>query len=189
MKPIQRYFLIGGILAVSVAVDQVTKQIARSYLGSNSAPILYLGDLFRFHYAENTGAFLSLGSGLSDGMRFWLLTGVNSVVLLAVAVFLVVKPKMDGMMTIALSLILSGGIGNLIDRMFNDGRVIDFLNLGLPWVSIGGWEPRTGIFNVADVAIVVGLVLVFSMEFFKAYREQEAAKSAGNPKSSEVREK
>lgn len=55
---------------------------------------------------------------------------------------------------VGLSLIASGGIGNWIDRLTNDGRVTDFLNVGIGSL-------RTGIFNVADMALVIGVALYF----------------------------
>lgn len=54
---------------------------------------------------------------------------------------------------VAWSLVLSGGLGNLVDRIINDGRVIDFMNIGIGSL-------RTGIFNVADVCITVGVVVL-----------------------------
>ena len=54
---------------------------------------------------------------------------------------------------VAWSLVLSGGLGNLVDRIINDGRVIDFMNIGIGSL-------RTGIFNVADVYITVGVVVL-----------------------------
>ena len=57
-------------------------------------------------------------------------------------------------------MMLSGGIGNLWDRIVHDGRVIDFMNVGL-----GGL--RTGIFNVADLCITVGVVLLL----FESWRQ------------------
>jgi len=54
---------------------------------------------------------------------------------------------------VARSLVLSGGLGNLVDRIINDGRVIDFMNIGIGSL-------RTGIFNVADVYITVGVVVL-----------------------------
>ncbi|MEK7730045.1 MAG: signal peptidase II, partial [candidate division KSB1 bacterium] len=66
---------------------------------------------------------------------------------------------------LALSLIFAGGMGNLIDRIFRDGRVIDFLNLG-----IGDF--RTAIFNIADMAISFGMVLLIATSFWAS---EEAA--------------
>ncbi|MBK9949803.1 MAG: signal peptidase II [Nitrospira sp.] len=54
---------------------------------------------------------------------------------------------------VAWSLVLSGGLGNLVDRIINDGRVIDFMNIGIGSL-------RAGIFNVADVYITVGVVVL-----------------------------
>ena len=54
---------------------------------------------------------------------------------------------------VAWGVVLSGGLGNLVDRIINDGRVIDFMNIGIGSL-------RTGIFNVADVCITVGVVVL-----------------------------
>ena len=72
--------------------------------------------------------------------------------LLVLAVVLVVQP-MSLDTVVAWSLVLSGGLGNLVDRIINDGRVIDFMNIGIGSL-------RTGIFNVADVCITVGVVVL-----------------------------
>jgi signal peptidase II len=57
------------------------------------------------------------------------------------------------LLTVAWSLVLSGGVGNLLDRVLHDGRVIDFMNLGRG-------NLRTGIFNVADMCITFGVLLL-----------------------------
>ena len=122
----------------------------------------YPHDLFRLQYATNTGAFLSLGSTLSDGMRFGLLTGLNMLILLILAWVIFFKRTLSISVAVALTLILSGGIGNIIDRLFREGKVVDFMNLGFG----SAWWQRTGIFNVADLAIIGGLVLLMALEFF-----------------------
>ena len=114
-----------------------------------------MGDSVRLQYAENKGAFLGLGNRLSPTVRFWLLTVATTLLLVGLCIFLIVKWNTSQPSFIALTLILSGGIGNMIDRIFNDGRVIDFLNLGVGSL-------RTGIFNVADIAITVGCILLWS---------------------------
>lgn len=68
------------------------------------------------------------------------------------AVVLFVQP-MSLDTVVAWSLVLSGGLGNLVDRIINDGRMIDFMNIGIGSL-------RTGIFNVADVYITVGVVVL-----------------------------
>jgi len=169
-----RIVLIAWIAIVCLVLDQVTKWAAIAWL-KGAPPHIFLGDLFRFQYAENTGAFLGLFGELSQTVRTVLLVGFNSIILVAVAAYLFVSREMDRLVTVALALILAGGIGNLIDRVVYGGYVVDFMNLGLPWVTIRGWEPRTGIFNIADLAIVAGLVLMIAAEFFRARAEARAA--------------
>lgn len=158
--------LVLAIVAVSVVLDQVTKRMAIAWL-MGVPPRIYFGDFFRFQYAENTGAFLGLFGQMSASVRQVLLIGFNSVILAVVSAFLLFSRDMMKTVAVALALILAGGIGNLIDRVAYSGVVVDFMNMGLPWIKIKGWEPRTGIFNVADLAIVGGLVLMVLAEFLK----------------------
>lgn len=158
----KRMAVVFAIILVSVALDQVTKEIATERL-KGQHPIIYLDDLFRLDYATNTGAFLSLGSQLPDWARFWVLTGLNSLILIGVSIFLLVKRSLPNMLAVSLALILSGGIGNLIDRVRHGGIVVDFMNIGWPWWPM---EIRSGIFNVADLAIVFGLLLLVFSELF-----------------------
>ena len=148
-----RFLLAVLIVMAGVGCDQATKQIAAQQL-RGTPPISFMQDLVRLHYAENQGAFLGLGNSLSPEVRFWLLTVATAVLLLGLAVFLIVQWNMPRLSFIALSCVLAGGLGNMIDRLVHDGRVIDFLNLGLGSL-------RTGIFNIADVAITGGVVLLW----------------------------
>lgn len=157
MSFLHRFLLVAAILISSVACDQVTKIAATDSL-SQRAPISMLGDTVRLHYAENTGAMLSMGADMSSGARTWIFQVGVFAVLLGLLIFTMVQKRLDKAQIVALSLIVGGGIGNLIDRVFNGGAVVDFMNIG-----IGGL--RTGIFNVADVAIMagIGVILVHSL--------------------------
>jgi signal peptidase II len=152
MKGRTKVFVILSILFLCILSDQITKIIAVATLTS-SPPITYLGDFFRFQYAENTGAMLGFGSGLPDGVRFWLLTVLVGILLIALLIFLFMSQKLTNPQIIALSLICGGGLSNFIDRVLNDGRVVDFMNMGIGWL-------RTGIFNLADVQIMIGLGMI-----------------------------
>jgi signal peptidase II len=155
MSYFRRILLIAIILVSCVGCDQLTKTTARNYL-SQSRPISYLGDTFRLQYVENKGAFLSLGSTMPAESRFWLLIVLTGIAVLGMLVIILTHRGLRFASVTGLSLIIGGGIGNLVDRIFNSGAVIDFLNIG-----IGGL--RTGIFNIADVAITAGaLTLIFS---------------------------
>lgn len=171
----RRLVFIVLITLVLVALDQVTKQIAIAHLKSGRVIAFpsgwYPHDLFHFRYAENTGAFLSLGADLSDGIRFWLLTGLNVVILFVVAGVLTLRREMGIGVMFALTLIFSGGIGNLIDRLLREGVVVDFMNMGIRSL-------RTGVFNVADVAIMAGLFLLLFLEFFGSKKTDNVSRTA-----------
>ncbi len=150
----RRTILILLVTLGCVGCDQLSKIVARQTL-AEAGVIRLLGDTIRLQYTENPGAFLSFGADISEEMRFWVLTVGIGVLLAGVLVYLIASEKTTHIQTVGLSFILGGGLGNLIDRLFNEGRVIDFLNLGIGSL-------RTGIFNLADVAITIGaLFLVF----------------------------
>ena len=154
------------LLILVVIFDQVTKIAAIKYLkgrpGIHFPESWTPHDLFRLTYTENTGAFLSLGSQLPDTLRFWLFIVLNSVVLLILFILIFYKEDLPFVTMISFTLIISGGLGNIIDRVFRDGKVVDFMNMGIGFDS---FSLRTGIFNVADLAIVFGLVLLLIGEF------------------------
>ena len=160
-----RYTLLLICLIFCVGCDQYTKKIAVDNL-QNKRPITYFNNTLRMEYAENTGAFLSVGSGLSKPVRFFLLVVANAAFLLIVAGMLIFRWQMPLVQFIALSLLLAGGIGNLIDRVFLNGIVIDFLNIGLGPL-------RTGIFNVADMAITGGAILMLISWLFTREPKQQ----------------
>lgn len=149
----RRRLLAAAIILISILVDRITKLIAVKELRGDPTRS-YWGDTFRLVYAENAGAFLGMGGTLNDGLRFWLFTVVVGGLLVAAVVYLFLKAAtFTTPILVAGALVLSGGLSNWADRVMNDGRVVDFMNLG-----IGGL--RTGIFNVADIAIMAALPLV-----------------------------
>ena len=152
IKRLNRNVLIMVILLVTVILDQVTKVIARNNL-SPFEELSYLGGMFTMRHTENKGAFLSLGADLPDNARFWIFS-VMVLVGLSYILWTMIKDKtMDRFQTITMSYIVGGGIGNLIDRIFR-GSVTDFLNVGIG-------DLRTGIFNVADMAVTFGAIILF----------------------------
>ena len=129
--------------------DRITKGVAGACL-AGAAPRSYLGGAVRLLYVENPGAFLSLGAGLPAWARAGLFTFGAGLGLAGIA-FLILRHSWDGPVLLGLSLIWAGGASNLLDRLLR-GRVVDFLEVG-----VTSW--RTGIFNVADVAITAGALL------------------------------
>ncbi len=147
-----RWFVVAGILLSCVGCDQAAKHIAQTQLKGHP-PRSFCGDLVRLEYAENPGAFLGLGGQMPRVARWAALVGVNALIAAGIAGFLLRGGKMPGVRLAACTLMLSGAVGNLIDRLRFDGLVVDFLNLGIGPL-------RTGIFNIADLAIVAGAVLL-----------------------------
>jgi signal peptidase II len=147
MTYLKRLLLIGAIIVSCVGCDQATKGVATNNL-SRSLPISYLGDTFRLQYIENSGGFLGIGSTLP--VRLIVLTGLAIAGML---VFVLMNRGLRPLLVAGLSLIIGGGVGNLINRVFHGGAVIDFMN-----IEVGGL--RTGIFNVADAAIMIGTGMI-----------------------------
>lgn len=161
--------LLGMIIAL-VLLDQLSKLWAISTL--QNAPVLsWAGDVFRIVYAENSGAFLSLGSQLSEMTRFFVMVVFNAIMLLAVAIYIWKKREMPRGQRTILGIILAGGIGNLIDRVCYDGVVIDFLNIGIG-------SQRSGIFNLADVWVSGGVVALFCLSFMEPKEVEETEAEA-----------
>jgi signal peptidase II len=136
-------------LATCVGCDQAAKLMATEHL-SDAQPISFLNGLVRFEYAENSGAFLSLGSRLPPSARFLLLEVMVGALLLFGLFVTVFSNRMSLRQKAVLALAMGGGLGNLIDRVLH-GAVVDFVSLGIGPL-------RTGIFNLADVAITVGMI-------------------------------
>lgn len=109
---------------------------------------------------ENTGAFLGLGADWPSSLRVGLFTIGNALLLLLV-VAAGASRQWSRPARIGLALLLAGGASNLVDRTVQ-GSVIDFMNVGLGPL-------RTGIFNVADVAILAGVGLVL----LSSYRSRD----------------
>ena len=140
------------VLFLLILIDQSTKYTAKHYLEGQGV-YSFIGDTFRLGYSENTGAFLGLGSSLPENIRTFLFSGLVALFLLAFLVYIIKSSSINKTGVIAGALIISGGLSNLIDRLVNNGAVIDFMNLGIGSL-------RTGIFNVADMAIMLGAFLL-----------------------------
>lgn len=151
MSTPKRLLLILAILLSCVGCDQATKSLAKTYL-SESETIVLLGDTVRLQLAKNFGAFLSLGAAIGEASRGTFMSVVVSLVLGALLAYLFISKPENPVVGIAVALIVGGGVSNLIDRLRYGGYVVDFLNVGIGPL-------RTGIFNVADLAIMVGVFL------------------------------
>ena len=138
------------LIAGTAGCDRVTKHLAVTALAGGPRQS-FLADTVRLQYHENPGAFLAAGATWSPVARAAMFQFGNTL-FLAFAGFLAARYRWSRVARCGLILFLAGGLSNLTDRIAI-GSVIDFLNIGIGPV-------RTGIFNVADVAIMAGVSMV-----------------------------
>ena len=148
-------------LAVVVIIDQLSKWLAVATLPPREA-VPVLGDWFRFLLVRNPGAAFSMGTDATIVLAFVQLIAVG------VAVFLAFLAR-TGLSALTIGLIGGGAAGNLIDRIFREpggmhGHVVDFFSF---------WN--FAIFNVADIAITVGVVLYLAIVFIVEPRAERKA--------------
>jgi signal peptidase II len=149
--------LIVVLFLINFGCDRITKQIARNRLRDRKT-VQVAGKLVILRYTENRGSFLGLGSNLPEKARVILLTIIPALILAGMVVWLLVTRELSLLKTAALATVLGGGFGNIIDRMFNQGRVVDFMNIGIGRL-------RTGIFNAADFSIMFGMIFFIILLF------------------------
>lgn len=152
MAPIRRLALVAALLVASIGCDQATKRIASALL-ERGVVHSWLGDTVRLQYAENRGAFLSLGAFLPESARFAVFVVGVGLLLAGMLGFALLRPGLPPLEVAGFACFVGGGFSNWIDRVVNDGRVVDFMNLGIGRL-------RTGVFNVADVVLMVGVGLM-----------------------------
>jgi signal peptidase II len=154
MPRIATRFALVAIALVTIGCDRVTKQAATVMLAG--APVRsYLGDTVRLAYAQNTGGFLGLGADWPSPVRTGVFT-VGTCILLLWLLAAASKRRWSSVAMLGITLFAAGASSNWLDRVLH-GSVVDFLNVGIGPV-------RTGIFNVADVALMLGIALVVLTE-------------------------
>ena len=152
-----RYILISTIVSLSIAFDQFSKVWVRNNFENYSEKNL-IGEFFTLIKVENTGAFLGMGSELSEIPRIILLIVLPVVVLISITVYTYIEKTLDKISIIGFSLIIGGGIANIFDRIVY-GSVTDFL-----YINLGGIF-KTGIFNIADLSVTTGMILILISSF------------------------
>jgi signal peptidase II len=144
-----RHLILILVVVGTIGCDRITKHVATTTL-AGMPDRSYLGDTVRLGFVENAGGFLGLGADLPPRVRGLIFT-VATGLMLAVAAFIALRRRWERWAMVGLTLFVAGGASNWIDRLVR-GSVVDFLNVGIGPV-------RTGIFNVADIAIMVGVGL------------------------------
>ena len=173
MNKVMKYRLMGFVAAlVLFALDQAMKFHVTETLAMERGEVVELLPFFDFRLTYNFG--ISLGMFQADSMEMrWILVGVTSLIALVVTVWML-REKALGEIA-GLSLILGGALGNIRDR-YEYGYVIDYADL-----HFGEFRPFL-IFNIADAAITIGVLIILARAFFvrdkDANPEPEPAPSA-----------
>lgn len=158
--------------AIVILVDQVTKQWVWGYfhIGYN---VDVIPDLLRITLVRNSGAAFGL---FESGRVFFIITSFIAIGFILYLGFRL--PKTERFKRLLLGLILGGAVGNLIDRIYN-GAVIDFIEMGVK----GHWWP---VYNVADIAVSVGavLLLIHLMRSPRSLHENASPTVPGGPSDS-----
>lgn len=157
---------IALLIIFNIAIDQTSKVLVRANVDSFSEASI-IGDVFTLHNVENTGAFLGMGSDLTNPWRTILLLILPIIVLGLVVVHIIKDKSIDKMSLIGFCCIIGGGIANVYDR-FAYGSVTDFLHLDF------GGKLRTGIFNIADVSVTTGMIMILVASFIYRKKKQES---------------
>ena len=152
-----RYLLITIIVFLSISFDQISKIWVRNNFESYSEKSI-IGDVFTLIKVENTGAFLGMGSELSEIPRILLLIILPVIVLISITLYTYIDKSLDKLSIIGFSLIIGGGIANIFDRIVF-GSVTDFL-----YINLGGIF-KTGIFNIADLSVTTGMIIILISSF------------------------
>jgi signal peptidase II len=156
--------LIVMVIMVNIGCDQVSKHFVRERIAENQN-ISLLNDHFTLTKVENTGAFLSLGDGIPGPVKFVILTLLPLIVLLGAVVYLIIqRNKIAVIPIIAVCFVVGGGIGNIYDRLLYSS-VTDFMHIRFGFL-------QTGIFNMADVSVMVGVFMVFAYYYIEGRRDK-----------------
>ena len=144
--------LIMLVIFINAGCDQVSKMAVRQSVGYHE-PVRLLDDNFILMKVENRGAFFGLGEDLPPVAKTAGLLILPALAMLSILLFTLMRPELSKTISLSLGCIVGGGIGNLFDR-FMHGSVTDFLHIDLGGIF------KTGIFNLADVSIFLGMILL-----------------------------
>ncbi|NNK88905.1 MAG: signal peptidase II [Flavobacteriaceae bacterium] len=157
MKLSRRTLLILLLIVLNIILDQVSKIIVRQEVTPYTESQIF-GEYFILTNVENSGAFLGLGSDLGPTVKLLLLLILPIIVLGMVGYHVFKDKSLDRMSLIGFCCIIGGGMANVYDRI-RFGSVTDFLHIDLGGIF------KTGIFNIADVSVTTGLIMLLVATF------------------------
>ena len=156
--------------ALGLALDLVSKKWALARLGSldDPQPLVLIPDWLRLSLVLNHGAV----AGIAHGKTTLLIVGAFIAMGFLFWLYITTK-KSQKLAHISLGLLLAGALGNTYDRLFNAGQVVDFIEVDLHFPPAHPWPT----FNVADILLCVGLILLLTGVFFGAKMKKPAGEA------------
>tara|TARA_B100000900_G_scaffold186834_1_gene158332 strand:- start:141 stop:632 length:492 start_codon:yes stop_codon:yes gene_type:complete len=152
------------LILFNIGIDQYSKKIVREEIIPGSQTEI-LGKLLQLMNVENSGAFLGMGSESNPTVKLIFLLILPIIVILSVLYYLFTNKSIDKLTSVGLSCIVGGGLANLYDR-FLYGSVTDFL-----FMDFG--IAKTGIFNLADLSVTTGMILILLSTFKEKVKPEE----------------
>lgn len=156
----KRNLIVFLITALIVGADQLIKYLVDLYLRPVEV-VGFIPKVLQFRYLENDGAMMGFMNGRTEIMT--VLSIICFIVVAALLFMGKIKNKID---YVSFVLIISGGLGNIIDRLFR-GYVIDYIEV----LFVDFY-----VFNFADCLVTVGAFLLLGNQIYQIYKEQKAKK-------------
>ena len=160
---LSRITIILLMIFANIGCDQVSKKIIRHNVSENQTIEMLRNHLIVMR-VENTGAFLSFGDSLSKSGKNILLSVLPVIALAIASIYVFAKQNISAVSVIAICFIIGGGVGNIFDRIAY-GSVTDFL-----YIHFGIFQ--TGIFNLADLSITSGAIIILLQSLYRRMRQQ-----------------
>ncbi|MBC3847414.1 signal peptidase II [Winogradskyella echinorum] len=165
-----RNLFIVLLIVFNIAIDQISKIIVRSTLTFKKS-VDVIGEYFQLIWVENEGAFLGMGSDMNPTLKLIFLLILPTLVLGYVIYYIFKTKELDRLSLIAFCCIIGGGIANVFDRIVFK-QVTDFF-----FIDLGGVF-KTGIFNVADLSVTTGMLILLFSGVFAKKKSKEVSQEA-----------
>lgn len=146
-----RNLLIVLLVLMNAGCDQISKKAAREHI-SYYETIEIIGKHLVLLKTENSGAFLSAGDDMGKHIKFVILSFIPLLALIYGLYYLMTTRHLPSALIVGMAFVIGGGFGNLYDRIYY-GSVTDFIHIDF-------YGLKTGIFNFADISIMIGMIFI-----------------------------
>lgn len=177
-KPHLKKILTPFILSVVIVIlDQVAKALVVRLIPDNTIAVSLMNDFLWIVNTRNLGIAFSIGDTLSQVVRIGLFIVVPLVFLVIAVMYCFRTKTITGFQRWAIAIIVGGGLGNLIDRIFRPEGVIDFISFSM--FGLFGYD-RFPTFNIADLSVTVGAIMLILSGFFSEKKSDRKEEEKGN---------